>query len=312
MSSPRLVVIVGPTGAGKTRLSLELAERCGGEVVSADSQQVYVGMDIGTGKVTVAERARVPHHVLDVVRPDEEMTAARFVELADAAIAEIAARGRHVIVCGGTGLYVRALLLGLFAGPPASREVRDELCGFAREHGTAALHAELQRIDPAAAAKIDPNDEKRTIRALEVFRLTGEPMSVHQAKHDHRSAPLRYPVQLVGLAPEREALYAAIDRRVDEMIDAGLEREVTALRDAGYRPPLRSQQAIGYAELHEAAEGRVERARAIELIKRNSRHYARRQLSWYRASLARPEAIHWYPHPSAVDLAELERYLAEL
>lgn len=298
-------MIVGPTGAGKTRLSLALAERTGGEVVSADSQQVYVGMDIGTGKVTAAERARVAHHLLDVVRPDEDMTAQRFVELADRAIADIAARGKPVIVCGGTGLYVRALLLGLFAGPPASPEVREELAAFARDHGTAALHAELARVDPAAAAKIDPNDEKRMIRALEVFRLTGEPMSAHQARHDHRSLPLRYPARIVGLSPAREALYANIDTRVDQMIADGLEREVAALRAAGYMPPLRSQQAIGYAELHELADGRVDRARAIELIKRNSRHYARRQLSWYRADTT----ITWHADAGAVDLSELERYL---
>ncbi len=303
---PRLVVIVGPTGAGKTRLAMQLAEHTGGEVVSADSQQVYAGMDIGTGKVTAEDRARVPHHVLDVVRPDEEMTAQRFVELADCAIGELAARGKPVIVCGGTGLYVRALLLGLFAGPPASPELRAELTEIARRDGTAVLHAELVQVDPVAATKIDRNDAKRIIRALEVFRMTGAPMSVHQAKHDHKAATPRYAARLVGLSPEREALYRAIDRRVDAMIEAGLEGEVAALRGRGYRPPLRSQQAIGYAELHDAADGRVERARAIELIKRNSRHYARRQLSWYRAD----KAIGWYADPGAVDLADLERYLA--
>jgi tRNA dimethylallyltransferase len=304
------VVVVGPTGAGKTRLALALAERAGGEVVSADSQQVYVGMDIGTGKVSADERARVPHHVLDVVQPDEEMTAARFVELADRAIEDIAGRGRAVIVCGGTGLYVRALLLGLFTGPPASPEIRAELAAIARAQGVRALHAELARVDPAAAAKIDPNDEKRMIRALEVFRLTGEPMSAHQARHDHRAAPPRYPARLVGLAPEREALYRAIDARVDQMIDAGLEAEVERLREGGFCPPLRSQQAIGYAELHDMIEGRVARDRALELIKRNSRHYARRQLSWYRAASSQPAVIAWHPDPGAVDLADLERYLA--
>jgi tRNA dimethylallyltransferase len=303
---PRIVVVVGPTGAGKTRLALALAERAGGEVVSADSQQVYVGMDIGTGKVGAEERARVPHHVLDVVQPDEEMTAARFVDLADRAIADIAARGRAVIVCGGTGLYVRALLLGLFEGPPASPEIRAELAAM----GAAALCAELRRVDPAAAAKIDPNDEKRMIRALEVFRITGEPMSAHQARHDHRSLPPRYPARLVGLAPDREALYRAIDARVDQMIEAGLEGEVARLRERGFCPPLRSQQAIGYAELHEALEGAVARDRAIELIKRNSRHYARRQISWYRAQVAQPAGIAWHPDPGAVDLTDLERYLA--
>ncbi len=294
---PRIIVIVGPTGAGKTRLSLRLAEAAGGEVVSADSQQVYAGMDIGTGKATAEERARVPHHLLDVVRPDEEMTAQRFVELADRAIEDIVSRGRTVIVCGGTGLYVRSLLLGLFAGPPADPDVRAELAKL----GLAGLHAELTRVDPAAAAKIDRNDEKRMIRALEVFRLTGETMSSHQARHDHKTLPRRYEAQVIGLSPEREALYRNIDARVDQMIADGLEREVEALRAAGYQPPLRSQQAIGYAELHELADGKVARERAIELIKRNSRHYARRQLSWYRADTT----ITWHDDPSAIALDAL-------
>lgn len=309
---PRLVVIVGPTGAGKTRLSLALAERAGGEVISADSQQVYVGMDIGTGKVSVGERARVPHHLLDVVTPDQEMTAARFIEMADAAIAEVAARGKAVIVCGGTGLYVRALLLGLFEGPPASMELRAELTEQADRDGTAALHAELARVDPAASQKIDPNDRKRIIRALEVFRLTGEPMSAHQARHDHKTLPLRYPVRIVGLAPDREDLYRAIDARVDQMIAEGLEAEVAVLRERGYSPPLRSQQAIGYAELHDVVDGKVDRSRAIELIKRNSRHYARRQLSWYRAPSSGANDVEWSASVGSVDLADLERYLAGL
>jgi tRNA dimethylallyltransferase len=309
---PRLVVIVGPTGAGKTRLSLDLAERVGGEIVGADSQQVYRRMDIGTGKATAAERARVPHHLLDVVDPDEEMTAARFAELADAAIAEIAAREKPVIVVGGTGFYVRALLLGLFEGPPASPEIRAELTEIANRDGVHALHAELARVDPASATKIEKNDLKRIIRALEVWKLTGDTMSAHQARHDHRSMPARYPARLVGMAPEREDLYAKIDARVDQMIEEGLEAEVAALRAAGFLPPLRSQQAIGYAELHEVAAGALERARAIELIKRNSRHYARRQLSWYRAPSSGTGPVEWAPSPASVDLADLERYLAGL
>jgi len=300
----RIVVIVGPTGAGKTRLSLELARLIGGEVVSCDSQQVYIGMDIGTGKATADERARIPHHLLDVVRPDQEMTMARFMELADRAIADVSDRGKPVIVCGGTGLYVRGLLYGLFDGPPASPELRAELAA----RGTPALRAELEAVDPIAATKIEKNDQKRIIRALEVFRLTGEPMSTHQARHDHKTVPPRYEFRLVGLSPERELLYPAIDARVDQMIEAGLEAEVASLRAAGFCPPLRSQQAIGYSELHQAASGELDRARAIELIKRNSRHYARRQMSWYRSD----PSITWYPQAGAVDLAELQRYLAKL
>lgn len=301
MQVPRLVVIVGPTGAGKTRLSLALAEHVGGEVISCDSQQVYIGMDIGTGKVTAPERTRVTHHLLDVVRPDEDMTMARFIELADRAVQDVWSRGKAAIVCGGTGLYVRGLLFGLFEGPPASPELREELAAM----GLPALRAELEQIDPKAAAKIDKNDLKRTIRALEVYRLTGEPMSAHQERHNHKTLAPRYEARLVGIAPERDALYAGIDARVDQMLADGFEAEVTALRDAGYRPPLRSQQAIGYAELHALAEGTLDRVRAIELIKRNSRHYARRQLSWYRPD----PTIAWHPSASAVDLDELGRYL---
>ena len=302
---PRLVVVVGPTGAGKSALAIALAERCGGEVVSCDSQQVYVGMDIGTGKATAAERARVPHHLLDVLRPDEEMTAARFIALADAAIADITARGKPVIVAGGTGLYVRALLYGLFEGPGADPALRAQLDARADAEGVPALHAELARVDPDLAARVEPRDRKRIVRALEVFTLTGTPMSEHQRRHDHRAVPPRYPHRLVGLAPARDHLYRLIDARVDAMIAAGLVDEVAALRAAGYLPPLRSQQAIGYAELHEHLAGRLDRSAAIELIQRSSRRYARRQLAWYR-----PDAsVSWAARPAAVDLDALAAYL---
>lgn len=303
--APRLVVVVGPTGAGKTRLAVDLAARTGGEVVSCDSQQVYVGMDIGTGKASAAERARVPHHLLDVIAPDEEMTAGRFLALADAAIADVAGRGRPVIVCGGTGLYVRALLLGLFEGPPADPAIRAELDARATAAGTAALWADLAAVDADSAARIDPNDRKRLVRALEIHRLTGETMTAHLARHDHRAVAPRYPHRLVGLAPPRERLYAVIDARVDAMVAAGLVDEVAALRARGYAPPLRSQQAIGYAELHDHLAGRSDLSRAIELVKRNSRRYARRQLSWYRPD---PSVV-WADDPGAVDVAALERYL---
>jgi tRNA dimethylallyltransferase len=294
-------VIVGPTGAGKTRLAIDLARRVGGEVVSADSQQVYAGMDIGTGKATAAERADVPHHLLDVIRPDEDMTAARFATLADAAITDIAARGKPVIVCGGTGLYVRILLFGLFDAPPADPDLRAELATV----DLPELVERLRAVDPDAATRIDPNDRKRLTRAIEVHTLTGTPISEHQRRHDFRTLEPRYDARLVGLAPARDDLYPRIDARVDQMIAAGLLDEVRALRDAGYAPPLRSQQAIGYAELHAHLAGAHDLARAIDLIKRNSRRYARRQLAWYRSDAS----VSWSEDPARVDLDSLERYL---
>ncbi|MEZ4400474.1 MAG: tRNA (adenosine(37)-N6)-dimethylallyltransferase MiaA [Kofleriaceae bacterium] len=303
--TPRLVVIVGPTGAGKTALALALAAAVDGEVVSCDSQQVYAGMDVGTGKATVADRAAAPHHLLDVIAPDQEMTAARFAALADAAIAAVAARDRPVIVCGGTGLYVRALLYGLFEGPPADPAIRAALDAEADQGGPVALWRRLAEVDPTSAARIDRNDRKRLIRALEVQAATGVPLSEHHRRHDHRQVPPRYPHRLVGVAPPRDQLYAAIDARVDAMMAAGLLDEVAGLRAAGFAPPLRSQQAIGYAELHEHLAGRLDLWRAVELIKRNSRHYARRQLSWYRSQAE----VEWAASPGAVDLADLAAYL---
>jgi tRNA dimethylallyltransferase len=290
-------VVVGPTGAGKTALGLRLAERTGAEIVSADSQQVYVGMNIGTGKATPAERARIAHHLIDVVRPDADMTAARFSALADAAIAAIAARGKRVVIVGGTGLYVRALLYGLFHGPAADTELRAELAAEVAARGDArGLWDRLRAADPAAAARIDPGDARRIIRALEVLALTGVPMSEHQRRHDHRRVPPRYRAHMVGLAPARQDLYRRIDARVLAMIEAGWVDEVAALRRAGYGPELRSQQAIGYAELHAVLAGTLPLAEAVPLIQRNTRRYARRQLGWYRAD----SAITWYVSPLAV------------
>jgi tRNA dimethylallyltransferase len=278
-----------------------VAQQLGAEIVSADSQQVYRGMDIGTGKATAAERARVPHHVIDVVDPDDEMTAARFVDLADAAIAAAAARGNPVVVAGGTGLYVRALLLGLFDGPPADDALRGRMAGEA----VAALYARLRDVDPALAERVDANDRKRITRGLEVFELTGEPMSEHQRRHDFRNVEPRYRARLIGLAPDRDELYRRIDARVVAMMDAGFVDEVRGLRDAGYRPPLRSQQAIGYAQLHQHLDGAIPLAEAVRLTQRNTRHYARRQLTWYRPD----EGVLWYGARSQVPIDELTRFL---
>ncbi|HWM88549.1 MAG TPA: tRNA (adenosine(37)-N6)-dimethylallyltransferase MiaA, partial [Kofleriaceae bacterium] len=263
--------------------------------------------DIGTGKVSPAERAGVPHHLLDVLEPDQEMTAARFVELADAAIAGAAARAAPVVVAGGTGLYVRALLLGLFAGPAGDPALRARLTAEAEAAGGApALWQRLAALDPEAAARIERNDLRRIIRALEVIELTGSRMSEHQRRHDHRRVTPRYPARLIGLCPaDRAELYRRIDARVDEMMEAGLLDEVRALRAAGHGAALRSQAAIGYAELHAHLDGALTLASAVELAKRNSRRYARRQLSWYRGDAS----VAWHPDPAGVAMEELAVYL---
>lgn len=298
-------MIVGPTASGKSELALQLAASVGGEVVSADSQQVYRGMDVGTGKVGGAERARVPHHLLDVVDPDDEMTAARYLALADAAIADVAGRGRKVVVAGGTMLYVRVLLRGLFQGPGADPAIRARLDAEAEALGNAALHRRLAEVDPELAPHIEPRDRRRIVRALEVFEVSGEPMSAHQRRNDFRQVPRRYPARVIALRPERAALYARIDRRVEEMMDSGLLQEVERLRAAGYGPDLRSQQAIGYAELHRHLDGALSLGEAVASIQRNSRRYARRQLAWYR----RDPEVEPRADLAAVDLADLGRYL---
>jgi tRNA dimethylallyltransferase len=303
---PRLVVIVGPTASGKSSAALTLAERVDGEIVSADSQQVYVGMDVGTGKVSAEERARVPHHLLDVITPERQMTAARFIELADAAIADISARGKAVVVAGGTGLYVRALLFGLFEGPGGDAALRERLRAEAEVGGGApALWERLRQVDPESSMRIDKNDLRRIIRALEVHEITGTPMSVHQAGHDFRSLPFRYPVRLIGLAPERAQLYKRIDARVDAMMAAGFLAEVERLRAAGIGPHHRSQAAIGYAELHQHLDGQLGLDKAVWRIKQNSRRYARRQVGWYRGDAR----VSWHRDRSEIDLPALERYL---
>jgi tRNA dimethylallyltransferase len=260
----------------------------------------------------------VPHHLLDMVEPGEKMTAARFVGAADEVIAALHRAGRPIVVAGGTGLYVRTLLLGLFEGPPADPALRAQLSAEADAAGGApALWERLAAIDPAAAARIERNDLIRITRALEVYLLTGVPMSEHQARHDHRTIPARYQARLVGLFPPTEVLYPRIDARVDAMVARGLLDEVRALRSAGYDRRHLSQQAIGYAELHDlldasdlAATGAAAAlARAIELVKRNSRRYARRQASWYRSWDRSDQPVERYADATEVDLVDLERYL---
>ena len=291
-----ITVVVGPTGAGKTDFSVAWARYFGGEVISADSCQVYRGMDIGTGKVSADIRKQIPHHLIDILEPDEQMTVAKFVESADEIIEDNAARQSPVIVAGGTAMYVNALLLGLFDGPTGDKELRLRLQEEAAREGVSALWERLYDVDPVAAEKIEMSDERRIVRALEVYILTGTPISEHHSK----KVPRRYRAKIIGLMPARDALYERINQRVLQMLDEGLEEEVRSLREKGYGTKLSSQQAIGYAEFHRYLDGELEKEEAIRLIQRNSRRYARRQLTWYRSW----QDIVWYSSAEDVPMDE--------
>lgn len=299
---PPIVVVAGPTGIGKTGLALDLAERLGGEIVGADSVQVYRGLDIGTGKVTPEERARVPHHLIDVADPDEDFHARRYQELADAAIADVARRGLRAFVVGGTGLYLRVLLRGLFAAPGPDPEVRARWERLADSRGLAALHGRLRLVDPALAVRVHVQDRVRVIRGLEVFDLTGVPLSQHQRSHAFSGQ--RYRALVVGLRAERRALYSRIDARVDGMLANGFRDEVAALLAAGYGRELRAMGSIGYAHVSAALAGELPLVEAVRRMKRDTRRYAKRQLTWF----AREPGLRWVDAPFDRDaLASLAR-----
>jgi len=278
--------IVGPTGIGKTALALEVAERLGAEIVNADSRQLYRGMDIGTAKPSAAEMARVRHHLIDVRSPGEPLDVAQFRALARAAIAEAAGRGHPVLVTGGSGLYLRVLRRGIFAGPGAAPQIRAELLAAAQRHGVEYLYDELRRIDPTAARRLEPRDLYRIVRAIEVFRLTGVAMSRHQADHGFNRA--EYPSLMIGLRMERERLYAAINRRFDAMMAAGLIDEVRSLLGQGYTPDAPPLSTIGYKQIAAHLRGETSLEAAVELAKRDTRRLAKRQMTWFRRD---PEII---------------------
>jgi len=275
-----LIAVVGPTAAGKSALALRLARELPGEIVSCDSLQVYRGLDIGSAKASPEERAAVPHHLLDVVEPDALFSAAEYARLARAAVADIAGRGRVPIVVGGTGLYLRALLFGLFEGPARDEPFRARLAGFAARRGAGRLHRLLARVDAESAARIAPADEVRVVRALEVLRATGRPLGSH---HRGGAPPLEgFRVRVVGIAPPRDLLRAAVVRRTDDMLARGLFGEVRGLLDRGYAPELRPLQAIGYRQAVDVVLGRREEAEARRDIVASTMQYAKRQLTWFR------------------------------
>lgn len=272
-----VVAILGPTAVGKTAAALELASLLGAEVLSADSRQVYRGMDIGTAKVSAEDRERVPHHLVDLVNPDEPFTLADYLDRAAAVMEEVARRGKIPLVVGGTGLYIRALTEG-YAVPrtPPDAEFRALLAEEARLLGTAALHRRLAARDPAAAGKLHPNDFRRVTRALEVHRATGTPISTWQ----RADAPPR--VHKLGLTMDREDLYRRIDARIDDQIRRGLLDEVRALLDRGYPPDLAAFETFGYRELIGHLSGAYPLEKGIALVKRNTRRFAKRQFTWFR------------------------------
>jgi tRNA dimethylallyltransferase len=278
LAQPALTVIAGPTGAGKTELALELAERLDAEIVSADSQAVYRHFDLGTAKPGPAQLARVPHHLVSAVEPNEPFSAARWVALADAAIAGIAARGRRVLVVGGTGLYVRVLLHGLTDTPP-SPDVRRALEDEARRLGPEAMHRRLAEVDPAAAAKLAVADVLRVVRALEIHATTGMPPSQLRAAHAFRAA--RYPARIHFLDPPREELEQRLASRTRWMFERGLVKETARLVDRGFREsaPMRS---VGYRQALAVLDGEMTEDQAERETFLESRRYAKRQRTWFR------------------------------
>ena len=286
MSQPLLVVILGPTASGKTALSLHLAERLQGEIVSCDSVAVYRELEIGTAKPSQEERRRVPHHLIDIAGPEELVTAGDYSRLARQAISDIAARGHLPIVVGGSGLYLRALLEGLFSGPPRSEELRIRLRERAQERGTDYLHKLLRRIDPAAAQTIHANDVPKVVRALEVSISARTPMT--GLWRQGRDALQGFRILRVGLNPDREALYARINQRAQEMFSNGLLEETRMLveRYGSSAWPLNS---LGYKQAMQHLRGEISLEQAVLAAQQGHRNYAKRQMTWFR----REPEVHW-------------------
>lgn len=293
-----LVAVVGPTASGKSGLAVELAKRYGAEIVSVDSLQVYRELDIGTGKATCEERQGIPHHLIDVADLTEDYDAGRFQREADEVIAQLDRAGRRVILAGGTGLYLRALLHGLF-DVPSDDAIRAELLSRVERGELAQMYAELQQVDPVATIKITPRDRSRIVRALEVFLLTGKPFSSWAGEHQHQER--RYPALLIGVDWPRPVLYTRIHERIESMFRAGWMTEVEAMRLRGYSAAWKPMQCIGYRELHAVLDGTLEPSEAIAQIQQATRTYAKRQMTWFRK-----EAVRWYATPEAVlDDAEI-------
>jgi tRNA dimethylallyltransferase len=292
---PRVIVVAGPTASGKSDLAEWVADKFSGELINVDSMQVYRGMNIGTAKPSLAAMSAIPHHLFDIVDPDEDFTAAAYVRLARQTVLDICSRGRLPVIVGGTGLYIRALLSGLAESPGGDEAVREEYLQYALANGNEALHKLLCSVDPLAGARLHPNNRVRVIRALEVFKLTGRSIVAFQQEHSFALKWCNY--LKVGINVERSELYRRINLRVERMISDGLVAEVQTLLAAGYRPELKSMAAIGYREICSHLAGEVTLEEAVSLIKRNTRHYAKRQLTWFNNE----DDITWFSCPLAID-----------
>ncbi|MEK3735426.1 MULTISPECIES: tRNA (adenosine(37)-N6)-dimethylallyltransferase MiaA [Paenibacillus] len=279
-SKPKLLVLIGPTAVGKTRMSIEIAKAFGCEIISGDSMQVYRGMDIGTAKIKPDEMEGIPHHLIDIHDPEHAYSAAEFQEQATRIIQEVGDRGRLPFIVGGTGLYIESVCYGFrFSEGGADEAFRQEQLRYAEEHGAEALHQRLHQIDPEMAGKLHPNDLRRVVRALEVYHLTGVPLSAQLASQKKESP---YQLCLIGLTMDRQMLYKRIEERIDQMLGEGLVDEVAFLLGRGFGPSLVSMQGLGYKEIVSYLQGQCSYEDAVELLKRDTRRFAKRQLSWFR------------------------------
>lgn len=301
---PNIVVIAGPTASGKTSVGVRLGQRFQGEIVSADSVQIYRYLDVGSAKPTPDERASVPHHMIDIRDPDQEFSAGDYMREAREIIDKIGRAGRVPLVVGGTGLYIKALLGGIVELPLANRALRRELREQERTRGEGTLFGKLMRVDPEIARRIHPQNVPRIVRALEVYEVTGTKLSDIQRRHSFRDRPFRH--LFVCLDPGREILYERIDNRVDSMIERGLIEEVNQLLQRGYGRDLKSMQSLGYRHAAMVVAGETDRDEAIRLMKRDTRRYAKRQLTWFRSE---SDALWFDPRDSDKIESVVENFL---
>ncbi len=306
LEKPKVIVISGPTASGKTDLAIELASYFDGEIVNADSMQVYRGMDIGTAKPTVEQRKKIPHYLIDIVDPDEEFNAAIYREMALRAIYDISKRDKSCFVVGGTGLYIRALVGGLFYVPPKDPRLRESLKKEAEKKGLKTLYDMLLRCDPEYAKTIHPNDRVRIIRALEVYHLSGKKMSELIKQHGFKESSLR--TLKIFLSIPRKELYKRIDKRCDKMIEAGLIEETRRLLMQGYSPKLKSMQSIGYRHMVKYITGEWTLEEALRYMKRDTRRYAKRQITWFKKE---PDMIWISPSEKEVIKKKILEFLSD-